>query len=855
MIPSRRRSRKWLGVLASLLLGVTAGGQTTPEMEAGLNWLESARLPDGSWDGGNDSASDFRATAEALETLLKFRRATADAHPGQVFLEMLPLDTIETISAIGRIAYQTGTDDRTLIWQRRDFQPQLSAARNPVDLNSSNPNFPDGGWGLAPGFASNVLDTVQALRLLRSAASPGLRIESQAVSSGEIQQFSTILPPDATSIQVRVTAVTTGIKVRLSQNGPPTVSDPFFTINSAPVNLTANGTGPGVNYLRIDGLGSGTYGIEIVCQTQVVDADAWSGGLNYLLAARNPDGGWGLQKGDSSSMFVTSMVAAALDEFRPALISSTLFGETAAWLAARQNGDGGFGTPVSSTTSTALAYRGLSAVNLNSPAAIAAKNYLISTQNSGGDWDSSPLQTALAVRALQFSLRAADADSDGVPDIFDNCPSVANPGQADYDGDLLGDACDPDNDNDGLPDSYEINVTGTDPFSAHTFGPDIADGDLDLDLDGRTNLEELAASSDPNTPEITLLKGLNLFTVPITTSAGFSAFDLLTQLGGSALVERILRYDPATETYLVASYSGSTATGDDFALEGGDGMMVFMKSDRTTTFAGTVDRGEPQLHAGPNLVRIPSLLPGENSANLFATIRKLGRVASIQTYDRETGRFKTTGSRRGIMLGDTFPVFSATTYLVNMESAKPRFVIQFPAEGETVTSQPITVTGEVGPDVGSVQINGVVATISNGTFSAPGVTLDPGQNAIKAIAIATPDNYTIRDYTINFGSAADYEIAPGGAASDSRQFSAPSGAQIAFFAEAISGLPPGLSYQRTGISINGNNVLTVSFTISASPALAPGDYNFQVTYTLEDTNGDPVTPLSGNVFSFLIRVQ
>jgi hypothetical protein len=35
-----------------------------------------------------------------------------------------------------------------------------------------------------------------------------------------------------------------------------------------------------------------------------------------------------------------------------------------------------------------------------------------------------------------------DQDGDGVPDVSDNCPSVANPDQADVDGDGLGDACD-----------------------------------------------------------------------------------------------------------------------------------------------------------------------------------------------------------------------------------------------------------------------------------------------------------------------------------------------------------------------------------------------------------------------------
>src|SRR5262249_9325507 len=37
---------------------------------------------------------------------------------------------------------------------------------------------------------------------------------------------------------------------------------------------------------------------------------------------------------------------------------------------------------------------------------------------------------------------AADTDGDEIPDVFDNCPTVANVDQADTNGDGVGDACD-----------------------------------------------------------------------------------------------------------------------------------------------------------------------------------------------------------------------------------------------------------------------------------------------------------------------------------------------------------------------------------------------------------------------------
>jgi hypothetical protein len=90
----------------------------------------------------------------------------------------------------------------------------------------------------------------------------------------------------------------------------------------------------------------------------------------------------------------------------------------------------------------------------------------------------------------------ADADSDGIADTADNCPNIANPGQANLDGDALGDACDSDLDGDGAG-----NTTDNCPAIANASQLD-SDGDhlgnaCDTDLDG----DGIANTTDncPNT--------------------------------------------------------------------------------------------------------------------------------------------------------------------------------------------------------------------------------------------------------------------------------------------------------------------------------------------------------------------
>jgi VCBS repeat-containing protein len=108
--------------------------------------------------------------------------------------------------------------------------------------------------------------------------------------------------------------------------------------------------------------------------------------------------------------------------------------------------------------------------------------------------------------SFNITINPPDDDGDMVADYNDFCPSPApnsvDSTNADFDGDgtrgsdadpndsIGGDVCDIDDDNDGMPDSFET-ASSLNPF-------DDTDANLDSDGDGVTNLQEFLDGTNPN---------------------------------------------------------------------------------------------------------------------------------------------------------------------------------------------------------------------------------------------------------------------------------------------------------------------------------------------------------------------
>jgi hypothetical protein len=173
----------------------------------------------------------------------------------------------------------------------------------------------------------------------------------------------------------------------------------------------------------------------------------------------------------------------------------------------------------------------------------------------------------------QFIGPQLDLDDDQVPDASDNCPTVSNPDQADFDGDGQGNVCDGDDDGDGVLDDGDNCPLVSNADQADLDGdglgnacdPNPNDGPLgDLDGDGIPNRGDacpLVASTAPVVTINSLTSPVYPVGATVTFTGSFTPFgtDTHTATWG---------FDGDTQDAVVSEGDGTVSASRSFGTPG-----------------------------------------------------------------------------------------------------------------------------------------------------------------------------------------------------------------------------------------------------------------------------------------------
>ncbi len=273
--------------VADTTLAETPAGAPAPapDLDRALAWLLAAQSPDGRWEDTAPTA--LRDSAAVLEALAHAGVTSATQQRGLLWLTGSQPRTLDFAARRAALLGRTGVSAPDRAALIRD----LLAAQDQ-----------DGGFGFAPGYASDALDTALALRALSALGQPlGSPVRAAIASLGALQ-----LPaggwPAVAGAEVS-TVVTAEVLLALQDWSAAAETQPLVASGLAALLARRNpdqgfGESPSTPYAT-------ALGLQVLLRAGA-PAAVVDGAVAWLQAAQLADGSW------SGSRYETALVLGAL---------------------------------------------------------------------------------------------------------------------------------------------------------------------------------------------------------------------------------------------------------------------------------------------------------------------------------------------------------------------------------------------------------------------------------------------------------------------------------------------------------------------------------------------------------------
>ena len=161
-----------------------------------------------------------------------------------------------------------------------------------------------------------------------------------------------------------------------------------------------------------------------------------------------------------------------------------------------------------------------------------------------------------------------------------------------------------------------------------------------------------------------LSAGINIISTPLALQPAVSSHALGSILGAN--LQRVHRFDTASNTFTTTTFSNGVPNGDDFTLLPGEAYVIELAADTNLPLTGFANAVASDLAPGLNFVGFHDVISEFSAYDLLAHIGDHTIVSSVSRYSPISGRYKIATQTADGIAGQDFQIVAGEGYLLSM---------------------------------------------------------------------------------------------------------------------------------------------------------------------------------------------